>query len=57
MLSVTEACGRLGIGKTTLYLLIRENKIESVKVRRRRLISPKAIERFIEQREKEVAET
>jgi excisionase family DNA binding protein len=56
MLSVAEACGKLGIGRTTLYKLIRKKIIKSVKIEGRRLISMKAIERFIEAREKEEAE-
>lgn len=57
MLSVTEACGQLGIGRSTLYLLIRKKRITSMKIGRRRLISVKAIERFIEKFENEQAET
>lgn len=56
MLSVTEACGQLGISRTTLYVLIRKKRIMSMKIGSRRLISAKAIERFIEQLEKEEAE-
>lgn len=55
-LSVAEACKQIGIGKTTLYKLIRKKRIESMKVGKRRLISLKAVERFIEQHEKEEAE-
>jgi excisionase family DNA binding protein len=57
MLSVTEACGQLGISRTTLYVLIRKKSITSMKIGSRRLISAKAIERFIEQLENEQAET
>lgn len=56
MLSVAEACGKLGIGRTTLYKLIRKKIIKSMKIEGRRLISMKAIEQFIEQRENEEAE-
>jgi len=56
MLSVGEAWAKLGIGRTTLYELIRKKEIESVKIGRRRLISLRAIERFIEQRENKEAE-
>jgi excisionase family DNA binding protein len=54
--SVKDACAQLGIGKTTLYGLIARKEIASMKVKGRRLISQKAIERFVEQREKEEAE-
>ena len=53
--SVKDACAQLGIGRTTLYSLIGRKEIVSMKVKGRRLISQKAIEQFIEQREKEEA--
>lgn len=52
LLSVDEARQRLGIGKSTLYLQMREGKLPYIKIGRRRLISPEALGRFIEQREK-----
>jgi excisionase family DNA binding protein len=55
MLSMREAGEQLGISKWTLYRLIRENKLTTVKIGRRRLVSLKAIERFI--RELEAEET
>lgn len=51
LLSLEETRRRLGIGKTTLYRQMKEEKIAYVKIGRRRLISVKAMEQFIEQRE------
>jgi excisionase family DNA binding protein len=51
MLSVPEACRYLGIGRTTLYAQMSRGKLAYVKIGKRRLISLKAIERFIEQLE------
>lgn len=56
LLSLEEACRRLGIGRTTLYQQMKEGKLAYVKIGRRRLVSVKAIERFIEQHENEEAE-
>lgn len=47
LLTVDETCERLRIGKSTLYDLIREGKIKTVKIKRRRLISMDAISKFI----------
>lgn len=56
LLSLAEARRRLGIGRTTLYRQMKEGKLAYVKIGRRRLISVKAIEQFIEQRENEAPE-
>lgn len=44
-LSVDETCKGLGVGRTTVYALLKSGELESVKVGRRRLIpasSPRA---------------
>ena len=38
----------LGLGRTTTYALIREGRLRSIKVGRRRLIPASEIERFLE---------
>lgn len=52
MLSVREACKQLGISKWTLYELIRNGQLASVKIGSRRLIPLRAITKFIEELEK-----
>ena len=47
LLSVTEAMQALGIGRSSLYSLIAENKIRIVKIGRRTLISDQEITRFV----------
>jgi excisionase family DNA binding protein len=47
LFSVVEACEQLRISKWTLYRLMRENKLESVKIGSRRLIPASAISEYI----------
>jgi excisionase family DNA binding protein len=44
---ISSACERIGVGRSTLYELIRTGELPSVKVRGRRLISEAAINEFI----------
>jgi excisionase family DNA binding protein len=53
LLSVDETCQRLGISRWSLYRQINTGKLTSVKIGRRRLISPRAVTDFIRQREEE----
>jgi excisionase family DNA binding protein len=53
MLSIPAACRRLGISKTKLYDEIRAHKLISVKIGKRRLISPRAMAAYIRQLEEE----
>lgn len=46
MITVPEAMRVLGVGRTTLYLLIQSGKIERVHIGRRSLITWASIERF-----------
>ena len=47
-LSITETCERLGVGRTTVYGLIAEGELESVKVGRRRLIPASSPAAYLE---------
>lgn len=46
--SVEEATERLGIGRTTMYRLIRDAAIDSVRVGHRRLIPESALVAYID---------
>lgn len=47
LLPVDEAARRLGIGRTTVFGLIRTGELRSVSVGRRRLVPADAIEAFV----------
>jgi excisionase family DNA binding protein len=47
LLSIPEACKRLGIGHWTIYQQINKGNLRTVKVGRRRLVSVRAIDAFI----------
>jgi excisionase family DNA binding protein len=51
LLSIKEACKRLGIAHWALYQQIHQHKLKSVKIGKRRLISTRAIEEFIASQE------
>ncbi len=53
MLTVADACDRLQVSKWTLYRLIGTGKLASVKIGRRRLISQRAMDRFMSQLDEE----
>ena len=46
LFSVTEACERLRIGRTTLYDLVRTERLASVTIGTRRLIPAAAVDEF-----------
>jgi excisionase family DNA binding protein len=48
LLTVDEAAQKLGIGRSTLYGLIRTGKLRTVKIGRRRLISTNALTEVVE---------
>lgn len=50
--SVDEAGERLGVGKTTFEDLVATGQIKTFKVGRRRLVSRRALESFIEKKER-----
>ncbi|MDP6590251.1 MAG: helix-turn-helix domain-containing protein [Planctomycetota bacterium] len=45
--SIKTAARLLGIGRSTLYLLIAEGEIHPVKIKRRRLIPDSEIRRYV----------
>ena len=47
LLSVTEAAGMLGIGRTHVFQLLGRGDLESVAIGRRRLVPVSAIERYV----------
>jgi len=53
---IPAACHRVGLGRTTLYELIKQGRIKTIKVGSRTLIPETELQRFIaEQMEKAVA--
>jgi len=52
LISVPEACKRLGIGQWNVYQQINKNALKSVKIGKRRLISVNALNHFIKTLEK-----
>jgi excisionase family DNA binding protein len=55
MLTVAESCTYLRISKWTLYRLIQDKQLKSVKIGRRRLIPMRAILEFVKNLEAEAA--
>jgi excisionase family DNA binding protein len=53
LLTVPEACEKLRISKTMLYDLLRSHQLESVQIGRRRLISARAIDTYVQRRTRE----
>jgi excisionase family DNA binding protein len=47
LLNVQEACAKLGVGKTSLYVLVTEKKISVVKIGSRTLFAESELDRFI----------
>ncbi|WP_145941736.1 helix-turn-helix domain-containing protein [Corynebacterium glyciniphilum] len=45
--SIEEAMEATSLGRTTLFALVRDGKIRSVKIGRRRMISAAALDEFI----------
>ena len=48
LLSPVQAAKRLGIGRSTLYLLLGDGQLESVHIGARRLVPVEGLERFVE---------
>ena len=51
LLSVREACEKLGVGHWSIYQLINRNDLKTVKIGARRLVSLRSINNFIEELE------
>ncbi|MXO66668.1 helix-turn-helix domain-containing protein [Altericroceibacterium endophyticum] len=49
LINVSEFCRLLGLGKTKTYELISEQRIDTIKVGRRTLITMESVEAFIAQ--------
>ena len=49
LLNVEEAARLLGIGRTTLFALIDQGRIQTVRLGRRRLVVRAGLERFVEE--------
>lgn len=50
-ISVAQACKISGVGKTTFYGLIRDGRIQSKLIGRRRLVLTKSIFKYLESNE------
>ena len=53
LLSIDQACERLNLGRWSVYKLINQNRLRTVKMGRRRLVTMGAIRAFIESLEAE----
>lgn len=47
LISIQETCEALGVGRTMVYLLIREEKLDTCRIGRRRLVRVESIDRFL----------
>ncbi len=45
--TVTDACHAIGVGRTILYELLAEKKLDSITIGRRRLITTESIRRLV----------
>lgn len=48
--SINEAANALSLGRTSIYVLINEGRLETIKIGRRRLIKVDSIQRLLEPR-------
>jgi excisionase family DNA binding protein len=48
LLSLPEVCEILGVGRTTVFELVRSGALPSLKIGRRRLVTRMSVENFIE---------
>lgn len=55
LLTVQEAADRLRVSRWSLYNLIRSNQLRTVKIGRRRLVTPAALAECVKQLSEEVA--
>lgn len=49
LISVSQACELIGLGRTKLYELLATRRLDSVAIGRRRLITAESLERLIDQ--------
>lgn len=52
LLSIPEACKRLGVGHWMVYQQINKRALKTVKIGKRRLVSTRAIDEFIAAQER-----
>lgn len=50
VVSVNAAARTLGLGRTSIYALIKHNRIEAIKIGRRTLLTTASIRRLVEER-------
>ncbi|HTN60031.1 MAG TPA: helix-turn-helix domain-containing protein [Devosia sp.] len=48
--SIKDAAKALGLGRTSIYALIREGRLETIKLGRRRLVKTDSLRRLVEGR-------
>lgn len=53
--SMAEACDWLGITRRTLYKEVNSGRLKTFKIGTRRLVSERALEQFVKDREEEAA--
>jgi len=53
LLSIDQACECLGLGRWSIYKLIRERRLNTVQIGKRRLVTQGAIRKFIAKLEEE----
>lgn len=49
LVPVSELCRLLGVKRTTAFALIKEHRVDSVKINAKRLVTVSSIERLVEQ--------
>ena len=47
--SVMAAAEALGLGRTSIYMLIRQNRIETIKIGRRTLLTTSSLRRLLDE--------
>jgi excisionase family DNA binding protein len=52
-LTIPEACHTLGVGRCTVFRLIAEGQLRTLKIGNRRLVTPKAIDDFLTRAERD----
>jgi excisionase family DNA binding protein len=53
LLSIDQVCEHLNLGRWSVYRLINQNRLKSVKIGKRRLVSASAVRAFVEKLEQE----
>lgn len=53
--TVADACKAIGVGRTVLYELLSERKLDSITIGRRRLITTESIRRLVKTEAEAVA--